>query len=77
MTLGKFTEEDINDTKETIYSSLDSSFETPGRIVDNYLFQNITDLDPLEERYEQYLNVTKKDIINFAKKVTIIFRKER
>lgn len=71
MVLGKFSDDDINNTKETIYSSLDSSYETPGRIVDNYLFQNITNLDPLEERYEKYKNVTKKDIINFAKKVSI------
>lgn len=71
MTVGNFTEDDINNTKETLYSSLDSSYETPGRIVDNYLFQNITDLDPLEERYEKYKSVTKKDIINFAKKVSI------
>jgi len=71
MELGKFSEDDINNTKETIYSSLDSSYETPGRIVDNYLFQNITDLDPLEIRYEKYKSVTKKDIINFAKKVRI------
>jgi len=71
MELGKFSEDDINNTKETIYSSLDSSYETPGRIVDNYLFQNITDLDPLEIRYEKYKSVTKKDIINFAKKVHI------
>lgn len=71
MELGKFNEDDINNAKETIYSSLDSSYETPGRIVDNYLFQNITDLDPLEIRYEKYKSVTKKDIINFAKKVSI------
>lgn len=71
MELGKFSEDDINNTKETIYSSLNSSYENPGRIVDNYLFQNITDLDPLEIRYEKYKSVTKKDIINFAKKVRI------
>lgn len=71
MVTGNFTEDDINNTKETIYSSLDSSYENPGRIVDNYMFQNITDLDPLDERYEKYKSVTKKDIINFAKKVSI------
>lgn len=71
METGKFNEEDINNTKEMIYSSLDSSFDTPGRIVDNIFFQNITSLDPIEIRYEKYKSVTKKDIINFAKKVSI------
>ena len=71
METGKFSEEDINNTKEMIYSSLDSSFDTPGRIVDNIFFQNITSLDPIEIRYEKYKSVTKKDIINFAKKVSI------
>lgn len=71
MVTGKFTDEDIDNTKEMIYSSLDSSFDTPGRIVDNIFFQNITSLDPIEIRYEKYKSVTKKDIINFAKKVSI------
>jgi len=71
MELGKFTDEDIDNTKEMIYFSLDSSHDTPGRIVDNLVFQNIASLDPLEIRYEKYKSVTKKDIINFAKKVSI------
>lgn len=71
MELGKFDEDDINNAKEMIYQSLDSSFDTPGRIVDNIVFQNIADLDPIEKRYEEYKKVTKKDIVNFAKKVSI------
>ena len=71
MSIGHFTEDDVNNAKEMISSSLNSSFDNPGRIVDNYLFQNIADLEPLEIRKEKYKQVNKKDIINLAKKIKI------
>ena len=68
---GKFSENDLNDAKEIISSSLNSCYDNPGRIVDNYLFQNIAGLESVEIRKEKYQKVTKKDIINLAKKIKL------
>lgn len=68
---GKFTEDDICNAKEMITSSLNSCEDNPGRIVDNYLFQNIAGLESLEVRKEKYKQITKEDIVNLAKKVKI------
>ena len=40
-------------------------------IIDNYIFKNLYGLDDLEVRIENYNNVTKNEIINFAKKIKI------
>ena len=71
MELGKFSENEIDNSKEMITSSLNFSQDNPGSILDNYLYQNIAGLDPIEIRKEKYLNVTKNDIIKLAKKIKI------
>lgn len=71
MQQGKFLEDAIDNAKNMIMSSLSYNQDNPGSIVDNYLFQNIAELDPIEVRKEKYKTVSKNDIVNLAKKIKI------
>ncbi len=68
---GNVTLEEIENAKKAIMTSLNMSFDNPGRIIDNYLFKNLFDLDDLDIRIKEYNKVSKNDIVNFAKKVSI------
>lgn len=68
---GNVTLEEIENAKKAIMTSLNMSFDNPGRIIDNYLFKNLFDLDDLDIRIKEYNKVSKSDIVNFAKKVSI------
>ena len=68
---GNVTLEEIENAKKAIITSLNMSFDNPGRIIDNYLFKNLFDLDDLDIRIKEYNIVSKSDIVNFAKKVSI------
>lgn len=63
------TDEEVNNAISSKIASLNMIHDMPGRIVDEYLFRNITNLDPLEDRIEKYKNITKEDIMRVAKKV--------
>lgn len=71
MKKGNVTLEEIENAKKAIITSLNMSFDNPGRIIDNYLFKNLFDLDDLDIRIKEYNKVSKSDIVNFAKKVSI------
>ncbi len=71
MKKGNVTLEEIENAKKAIITSLNMSFDNPGRIIDNYLFKNLFDLDDLDIRIKEYNKVSKNDIVNFAKKVSI------
>ena len=68
---GNITDEELENSKQSIITTLNMSEDVPGRIIDNYLFKNLYGLDELEIRKERYKNVTKEDIIKFAKKIKI------
>ena len=55
--------------KDAIISSINMSLDMPGRIIDQYLFHNISDLDLIDERISQYKTVSLKDIKIVAKKI--------
>ena len=63
------TEDDLNIAKDAIISSINMSLDMPGRIIDQYLFHNISDLDLIDERISQYKTVSLKDIKIVAKKI--------
>ena len=65
------TDEEIEDTKKLIISTLNMSLDNPGKIIDNYIYKNLYGLEPIEVRMEKYNNISKEDIIKFAKKVKI------
>ena len=68
---GNITEEEIENAKKLITTTLTMSEDVPGRIVDNYLYKNLYGLDELEIRIKNYNSITKKEIVNFAKKVRL------
>lgn len=68
---GNISEEELENAKKLITTTLNMSEDVPGRIIDNYLYKNLYGLDELEERIKKYNKVTKKDIVNFAKKVKL------
>lgn len=71
MEQGNITEEEIENAKKLITTTLNMAEDVPGRIVDNYMFKNLYGLDDLEIRIRNYNNITKKEIVNFAKKVKL------
>lgn len=68
---GNIKEEELENAKKLITTTLNMSLDIPGRIIDNYVFENLYGLDKLETRINNYNKVTKKDIIEFAKKIKI------
>ena len=66
---GNITDEEIENAKQLITTTLNMSLDNPGRIIDNYIFKNYYGLDEIEERIKLYNGVTKEEIINFAKKI--------
>ena len=69
--INNITEEDLNMAKDAIISSINMSLDIPGRIIDQYLFHNISDLDLVDERISQYKKVCLKDLKVVAKKIKI------
>lgn len=65
------TDQELNQAKELIVSSLNMSMDNIGRVVDNYFYKNISDLDDYETRIKEFKNIKKEDIYNFSKKITI------
>lgn len=68
---GNITNDELDNAKKLITTTLNMSLDNPGRIIDNYIFKNLYGLDELEIRIENYNSVTKKDLINFSKKIKI------
>ena len=65
------SDDELNNAKELLITNLNMSLDIPGRIIDNYLFKNLYDLEDLEVRIEKYKKITKEEIMNFAKKIKI------
>ena len=65
------TDDELEQAKELINSSLGMSMDNIGKIVDNYFFKNVSDLDDYETRIKEFKKITKEDIYNFSKKISI------
>lgn len=68
---GKFTDEEVEIAKNNVISTLNSITDSPSRIINSYYANEITGLDDLETRIEQYSKVAREDIINVSKKIKI------
>jgi len=71
MQTGNITVSEIENAKQAITTTLNMSLDVPGRIIDNYLYKNLYGLDDLEIRIKNYNSITKKEIVDFAKKVKL------
>ena len=71
MKKGKFTDSDINVAKEFYKTSAESLMESPSRIINEVLTEEILGVEPLSERVRKIEKVTKKDIMRACKKINM------
>ena len=68
---GNFSDEELDNAKKQIISSIKMSEDTPGGIVNNYLFMNLDQLPLYDERIKEFTNVTREEIMEVAKKIKL------
>jgi predicted Zn-dependent peptidase len=68
---GIFTEEDISKAKKGYLKGLEEIEDNPNQIIASYYAEYRLNIDPLEKRKTEIMKVTKEDIINLSKKISI------
>ena len=71
ITRGKFEDKLIESAKETIISSIKASIDSPAGIINTYYAKVLVDSLLFEERIENISKITKEDIINLSKKISM------
>ena len=71
MEKGNFTEEQVDTARENYISLLNEIYDNPDAIIETYVAKDLLNIGDIEERKEEVLKVTKKDIINISKKINI------
>lgn len=66
------TDDELNQAKELVTTSINMNKDNIGKIVDNYFFKNISDLDDFEERIKTFASIKKEDIYKLSKKISIL-----
>ena len=65
------TDTELNNAKEQVITSLTYAKDSLDRIVDNYFYQDLGELDDIDERIKTFKEVTKEDIYALNKKINI------
>ena len=71
ITKGKFNDEMFLSSKNTIISSLKASLDNPIGIINNCLSNILVSSPTIEEKIKIIEKITKEEVINFSKKITI------
>lgn len=71
ITKGKFEDINLKNAKETIIASIKASKDSPSGIINTYLAKTLVGTCEFEERIERINKVTREDIINLSKKITM------
>ena len=71
ITNGKFNDEIFQSSKNTIISSLKASLDNPIGIINNCLSNILVSSPTIEEKIKIIEKITKEEVINFSKKITI------
>lgn len=71
VSLGKFSDENLNSCKNTVISAIKSNRDNPITVINTYFSKVLVGSDNDEERIENFGKVTKEDIIKVSKKVTL------
>lgn len=71
ITKGKFNDEIFQSSKNTIISSLKASLDNPIGIINNCLSNILVSSPTIEEKIKTIEKITKEEVINFSKKITI------
>ncbi len=68
---GDFSELDLENAKQNIINSIEMSLDNNVSILNNYVFQKFDNATTFEQRKKLLKNVTKKEVINVAKKIKL------
>lgn len=71
ITKGKFDDKLLDSSKETIISSIKASKDSPAGIINTYYAKKLVNSLSFEERIENISKITKNDIINLSKKISM------
>lgn len=63
--------DELNKAKSLVETSLNMTKDNIGKLVDNYFYQDISDLEDFETRIKTFKEVTVEDIYKLAKKISI------
>lgn len=66
---GKFTDEVITSSKNTITSSIRASFDNPIGVINSYFSKILVGSDDPLERIDKFNNITKEELVKVSKKV--------
>lgn len=72
MKKGLVTEEELESVKNLLETSLYMGLDDPSRLIDTYLFKNLTGLPDIEERIEAIRSVSISDIVAIGKKIKLV-----
>ena len=67
----EFSDEEFENAKKTVISSIKMKEDTLGGIINNYLFYTLDNLPLYEERIKEFKTVTKDEVVELAKKVKL------
>ena len=68
---GRFDNKTLESSKETIIASIKASTDSPAGIINTYYARILVNSADFEERISNIKKVTKEDIINISKKITL------
>ena len=68
---GKFSDEDMESSRNTIISAIKSNRDNPITVINSYFSKVLVGSDSDEERIEMFNKITKDDIIKVSKKVSL------
>ncbi len=69
MKKGEFSEEELQNAKESFIFSLNLSLDNPGGILNNYVFHILDHLPLIEDRIKMIEEITKEEIVAVASKI--------
>ena len=69
---GKILESELENAKKILINSLNLIYDSPSRLIDNYLFKNIAGLDEIDKRVDEFKKVTINDIVKVSKKIKLV-----
>ena len=68
---GKFDIDKLESSKKTLISAIESSLDNPISIINNYYAKVLVDALDVDEKIEKIKNVSREDIINVSKKISV------
>ena len=71
MMLGNFNDKCIENGKITYLNACKDIYDSPSSLLNVYITNEYLNSGLLEDREKEIMKVTKKDIVNFAKKISL------